>query len=361
MRALDNEFRRLYRKHVEIVEGELTLDEEEGLLIEGTLDGFEALYHALSGVEGVRQTDGRVDNLVACSLHLQAMVRAVASSEMLSSYFVEAVSTVSLASRRGFSPKEALAEFDEHLEVVTKKRENREAYLIKTAGEGRKGRHPKGRDIFVDGETTRTTRAATNAREAATRAGKRERRYAGPTMETHALAAKAAADDQKGYHRNRRRRIKAAQKAAGVATPKDCRPSHTLSDDGVPLFRTDSRLVPEGADNRPRIAEEAAARAVQHRAEKGKKTRAEIEADRRARLPDKVRASESASHAGQFTIQFCMNKSYPNAIRKKFEKNFSVVKPGTDGYYASKKAAAEVRDEWIKLKQPVNWMAKERY
>ena len=281
---------------------------------------------------------------------------------MTGGYFAEAISVLSGASRRGFSPKEALAEFDEHLEVVTKKRENREAYLIKTAGEGRKGRHPKGRDIFVDGETTRTTRAATNAREAATRAGKRERRYAGPTMETHALAAKAAADDQKGYHRNRRRRIKAAQKAAGVATPKDCMPAQTLSDDGAPLFISQTDLVPPGSNNRPLIAEEAAARAVRHRAEKEVKTRAEKAADRRAGgLPDNVRASKAECRAGKFFISYYVDKSYSKAIKSKFKKNFSVVKPGTDGFYPSTKAAAEVRDEWIKLKQPVNWMAKERY
>ena len=360
MLASYNEFNGLYRKHVETVEGELTLDEEEALLIDGTLDGFEALYHALSGVEGVRQTDGRVDNLVACSLHLQAMVRAVASSEMLSSYFVEAVSTVSLASRRGFSPKEALAEFDKHLQVITKKRENREAYLKKTAEQGRNGRNKHG-NIIVDAKTTVAQRKYGAELWRATATGKRERRYVGPTMTTHALAVKAAADDKKRRNKNRTQRIRGAQKAQGIATPKDCMIAQTLGDGGVPLFITQGHLVPEGSENRPLIAEKAAARAVRHRAEKRMPTCDEKRAERRAAgLPDKVRASDAKSRAGQYYILFCMNKSYPKAIRKKFKDNFSVVKPGTDGYYASTKAAAEVRDEWIELKRPENWIGKER-
>ena len=134
----------------------------------------------------------------------------------------------------------------------------------------------------------------------------------------------------------------------------------------MPLFSTESRFVPKGRDNRPRIAEEAAARAKEHHAdyhaEIGKKTQAEITEDRRARLPDNVRASESASHAGQFTIRFCVNQSFSRAIRRKFKNScVSVVKPGTDGYYASTTVAEEVRDEWIEEGRPDSWLAKAKY
>ena len=210
-----------------------------------------------------------------------------------------------------------------------------------------------------DAETTVAARVADKKRYRATRDGKRKQRYAGPTMATHARAVKTEADNEKHQGRNRLRRLAYAQKAAGVATPKDCTPQG-IGVDGVPLFRTQSELVPKGSDNRPLIAEKAAARAVQHRAEKGTKTRAEIEADRRARLPDNVRPSRAASRAGLFYIVYYVDKSYSKAIRSKFKKNFSVVKPGTNGFYPSKKAAAEVRDEWIKLKRPATWMAKEK-
>jgi len=126
----------------------------------------------------------------------------------------------------------------------------------------------------------------------------------------------------------------------------------------MPLFSTDSRLVPKGRDNRPLIAEEAAARAVEHRAEKGKKTLAEKAADRRAGgLPDNVRPSRAKSRAGQYYVRVSV------LVRKgrKAKKMMSVVKPGTDGYYASKKAAADVRDEWIKKGRPESWMAKEGF
>ena len=358
VKALGTEFRRLYRKHVEVVEGELTLDEEEDLLIEGTLDSFEALYNALSGVEGVRQTDGRVDNLVACSLHLQAMVRAVASSEMLSSYFVEAVSTVSLASRRGYSPKDALAEFDKHLEVVTKKHANKDAYFLKTAERGRGGRDRSGRDIRVDAVTTRAMREAGAERRRALANGEREPRYEAPTMETHALVVQTIADERKRRCRRRRRRVVGAQKAKAVATPKDCTPSRTLGPGGEPLFITQSHLVPPGADNKPLIAEKAAARAVQHRAEKGKKTLAEMRADRRAGgLPDNVRPSRAKSRAGQYYVRV----SVLVCKGRKARKMMSVVKPGTDGYYASTTVAEEVRDEWIEEGRPENWIAKAKY
>ena len=36
----------------------------------------------------------------------------------------------------------------------------------------------------------------------------------------------------------------------------------------------------------------------------------------------------------------------------------TIHRDGTDGYYASKKAAADVRDEWIKKGRPESWMAK---
>ena len=118
--------------------------------------------------------------------------------------------------------------------------------------------------------------------------------------------------------------------------------------------------MPKGRDNRPLIAEEAAARAVQHRAEKGKKTRAEIEADRRARLPDNVRPSSAKSRAGQYTVRFYVNRSYSLAIRRKFKEGFSVVKPGTDGYYASTTVAERVRDDWIEEGWPIEWLAKQK-
>ena len=57
-----------------------------------------------------------------------------------------------------------------------------------------------------------------------------------------------------------------------------------------------------------------------------------------------------------------MNKSdsYSRAIRKKFKKKFSVVKPGTSGFYPSTKAAADVLEEWIKKGRPESWMAKKK-
>ena len=122
------------------------------------------------------------------------------------------------------------------------------------------------------------------------------------------------------------------------------------------FLRDPPRSVPEGADNRPRIAEEAAARALQHRAEKkGGPTRAEKQADRRARLPDNVRPSSAKSRAGQFFVSFSI-PLLTRAGNHKGVKQMSVAKPGTDGYYASKKAAAEVRDEWIKKKRPESWL-----
>ena len=135
----------------------------------------------------------------------------------------------------------------------------------------------------------------------------------------------------------------------------------------MPLFSTESRFVPKGSDNRPRIAEEAAARAKEHHAdyhaEIGKKTQAEITEDRRARLPDNVRPSKATSRAGQYFVKIYLTKDWPYSprIRSKFKVGFSVVKPGTDGYYASTKAAAEVRDEWIELERPESWMAKEKW
>ena len=215
----------------------------------------------------------------------------------------------------------------------------------------------------MDAKTTVAEREYQLELTRATRAGHRERRYQGATMATHARAVKAVADDIKETGRKRIARVKRARKAAGVATPKDCMPALTLGPDGAPLFKTYQHLVPERADNRPLIAEKAAARAVLHRAEKGKKTLAEMRADRRpAGMPDNVRASKAKSHAGQFIVKMTVNKDWPYSrdIRRKFKSGFSVVKPGTDGYYASKKAAADVRDEWIKKGRPESWMAKKK-
>ena len=114
-----------------------------------------------------------------------------------------------------------------------------------------------------------------------------------------------------------------------------------------------------GADNRPLIAEKAAARAVQHRAEKGKKTLAEMRADRRAGgLPDNVRPSRAKSRAGQYYVRVSapVDPRRPGGKTKKM----SVVKPGTDGYCASTTVAEEVLDEWIKKERPRKWLAKEK-
>ena len=247
--------------------------------------------------------------------------------------------------------------------MITKKRENREAYLKKTAEQGRRGRLKGGKDVTFDGTTTVADRVYHRERRRALANGERKPRYAGPTEATHARAVKTTADESKLYYRNRSRRLATALKAKPVATPKDCTIAKTLGHGGVPLFITQGHLVPEGRDNRPLIAEEAAARAVEHRAEKGKKTLAEMRADRRpAGMPDNVRASKAKSHAGQFIVKMTVNKDWPYSrdIRRKFKSGFSVVKPGTDGYYASKKAAADVRDEWIKKGRPESWMAQKK-
>jgi len=362
VRTVNFEFRRMYERHVASVEGKLNLSEETDHLVQGFFDSVEALFDAMSGLEGVRPTDHRVNNLVRCALHVKEMASALAENDLTGCDFTLGLAACSAAARRGYSPGDALAEFKAAIDVVVKKHANRDAYLLQTAEEGRGGRDPKGNDVRFDAVTTVAKREALKKLEAETRAGDRERRYEAPTMATHALVVKAVADNIKNQGRNRHRRSARARAAANIATPKDCTPSHTLSDDGVPLFKTQPRLVPQGADNRPLIAEKAAARAVQHRAEKGKKTRAEIEADRRARLPDNVRASESASHAGQFTIRFCVNQSFSRAIRRKFKNScVSVVKPGTDGYYASTTVAEEVRDEWIEEGRPDSWLAKAKY
>ena len=363
LRASDDEFRRLYALYVACVEGELTLDEQTRLLVEGLFSGFKELHEALAEVEEVHPTDERLGNITKCALHLSQAAKAVASNEITGGYFAEAISVVSGAALRGYSPAKALAEFDKHLDVVTAKRDNREAYLKITAEEGRYGRGKHGGNVIVDAKKTVAIREHQAELDRKTAAGEREPRHQGATMATHARAVKALADNEKNDGRNRLRRIGRALKATGIATPKDCIPAQALGDGGVPLFRTDSRLVPEGADNRPRIAEEAAARAVQHRAEKGKKTRAEIAADRRARLPDNVRPSVAKSRAGQYYVAFPVNKSCPSyAIRKLAGTTgaVSVVKPGTDGFYPSTKAAAEVRDEWIELKRPESWLTKRK-
>jgi hypothetical protein len=244
-------------------------------------------------------------------------------------------------------------------EETSKVKQNQERYLIVSALQGRRGRSRHGRDIIVDGETTVAIRENANKLARATRAGKRVPRYPSSATEpTHALALRAEHIKKQRAFRRCSQRVSRALKANPVATPKDCTLAQTIRDDGVPLFITQPDLVPKGRDNKPLIAAEAAARAVRHRAEKGRKTLAEIEEDRRTRLPDKVRASEAKSRAGQYFVTFCISKSYSAAIRRKFKGAFSVVKPGTDGYYASTKAAVEVRDEWIELQRPESWMAK---
>ena len=103
---------------------------------------------------------------------------------------------------------------------------------------------------------------------------------------------------------------------------------------------------------------------MRHRAEKGKKTLAERQADRRpAGLPDNVRPSKVKSRAGQYYVVFPVNKSWTYAIRKLAgaTKQVSVVKPGTDGYYASTTVAERVRDDWIEEGRPENWIAKAKY
>ena len=99
--------------------------------------------------------------------------------------------------------------------------------------------------------------------------------------------------------------------------------------------------------------------AVQHRAEKGKKTLAEMRADRRAGgLPDNVRPSRAKSRAGQYYVRVSapVDPRRPGGKTKKM----SVVKPGTDGYCASTTVAEEVLDEWIKKERPRKWLAKEK-
>ena len=69
MLASYNEFQRLYRLHVEIVEGELTLDEETKLLVEGLFSGFKELHGALAEVDEVHPTDERLANITAKRRH----------------------------------------------------------------------------------------------------------------------------------------------------------------------------------------------------------------------------------------------------------------------------------------------------
>ena len=241
-------------------------------------------------------------------------------------------------------------------------KQNQANYLAVTALKGRRGRAPTGKDIRVDAKTTVEARVADKERYRATRDGKRKQRRVGQTETTHKLMFKKEQNYNMATDTKRRGRMAHAMKAHSVATPRYCHKAGVRGD-GMPLFVTQAYDVPEGSDNSPLIAEEAAARAVEHRAEKGKKTRAEIAADRRARLPDNVRPSVAKSRAGQYYVAFPVNKSCPSyAIRKLAGTTgaVSVVKPGTDGFYPSTKAAAEVRDEWIELKRPESWLTKRK-
>ena len=356
VRAVNSEFRRMYERYVASVEGELNLSEETEHLVQGFFDSIEGLFDAMSGLEGVRPTDHRVNNLVRGALHVKEMARALAENELTGRDFMLGLAACSAAARRGAAPVDALAEFKAAIDVVVKKHANRDAYLLKTAEQGRRGRDPEGKDVRFDAEATVADRVYHRERKRATAAGKREPRYEAPTMETHALAVKTIADERKRRLRNRSLRIARACKAAGVATPKDCTPDG-IGIDGVPLFRTNWRLVPPGRDNRPLIAEEAAARAVEHRAEKGVKTMAEKAADRRAGgLPDNVYPSKALCRAGQFRIQVRV----PVRGHGGKKKAMSVAEPGTDGYYASTKAAADVLEEWIKKERPREWLVPAR-
>ena len=74
-------------------------------------------------------------------------------------------------------------------------------------------------------------------------------------------------------------------------------------------------------------------------------------------MPDNVCPSRAKSRAGQYYVRV----SVLVCKGRKARKMMSVVKPGTDGYYASTKAAADVLEEWIKKGRPESWMAKERF
>ena len=240
-------------------------------------------------------------------------------------------------------------------------KQNQANYLAVTALKGRRGRAPTGKDIRVDAKTTVEARVADKERYRATRDGKRKQRRVGQTETTHKLMFKKEQNYNMATDTKRRGRMAHAMKAHSVATPRYCHKAGVRGE-GMPLFVTQAYDVPEGSDNSPLIAEEAAARAEEHRAKKGKKTLAEKQADRRAGgFPDNVRPSSAKSRAGQYTVRFYVNRSYSLAIRRKFKEGFSVVKPGTDGYYASTTVAEEVRDEWIEEGRPENWIAKAKY
>ena len=241
---------------------------------------------------------------------------------------------------------------------TSQEKQNQEEYIIVTALQGRRGRSRKGADIRVNAKTTATLRDRGIELRRATRKGERKPRYGSSATEpTHALALTAYHIRKEKRNRKVTRRARDLLKATGVATPPYCKVALRR---GSPLqFIVDSDLygrMPKGTDNSPTTAEKAAERAMDFLKVLNKKTRAEKAADRRARLPDKVFASKAKSRAGQYYVQFGMNKAYSRTIRKKFKTQFSVVKPGTDGYYASTKAAAKVRDDWIDLKLPESWL-----
>ena len=101
MRAVNSEFRRMYERYVASVEGELNLSEETEHLVQGFFDSIEGLFDAMSGLEGVRPTDHRVNNLVRGALHVKEMARALAENELTGRDFMLGLAACSAAARRG--------------------------------------------------------------------------------------------------------------------------------------------------------------------------------------------------------------------------------------------------------------------
>ena len=119
-------------------------------------------------------------------------------------------------------------------------------------------------------------------------------------------------------------------------------------------FKVVKRYVPDGYDNTPTSPEQAYKNALECLRLKGKKTVEERAAEKK--LPENVQASRAKSRRGKYIVSMRADKEHPKRIRQKFKK-FSVVKPGTDGYY-SEKGAVEVRDDFIKAKCPFEWCSK---
>jgi hypothetical protein len=236
---------------------------------------------------------------------------------------------------------------------ASQEKQNQANYLAVTALKGRRGRAPTGKDIRVDAKTTVADRKYHKELKRATRAGKRKPYRPHQTGPTHARAVKKVQDSQLKYRRKRRESIVHALKATDVATPRDCRVCWIR--DGSLEFDVDHHLysrMPKDTDNSPTTAEKAAERAKDFRAYLNAKTHSEKMEERRKRLPDMVYESKVPSRAGQFYIALKVRVT----PRRKKTKTMSVVKPGTNGFYMSAKAAAKVRDDWIKLKQPRSWL-----